>query len=186
MEPVSGCIQGWSSVICPWSFVLGHLSFVLGHLSFVICHLSFELAERAMASRSFEQLEVYQLSEQLADDVWRLVLCWPRLAQDTVGKQLIRACDSIGANIAEGSGKGSFADNRRYVRVARGSLYETRHWLRCAFRRQLLSTDDTNRLKPMLTELGPRLNAYLRSIGRSIGAKPRTMEHHKGPMTNDK
>jgi four helix bundle protein len=80
-----------------------------------------------MASHGFEQLQVYQLAERLADDVWYLVLAWPRLAQDTVGKQLIRACDSIGANIAEGSGKGTYADNRRYVRVARGSLCESRH-----------------------------------------------------------
>jgi four helix bundle protein len=120
-----------------------------------------------MASRSFESLRVYQLSEQLADDVWHLVLKWPRLAQDTVGKQLIRACDSIGANIAEGSGKGTYADNRRYVRMARGSLYESRHWLRRAFRRQLLAQPEIDRIRPLLDELSPRLNAYLRSIGRN-------------------
>jgi four helix bundle protein len=135
-----------------------------------------------VASRSFEQLEVYQLSERLADDVWYLVLTWPRLAQDTVGKQLIRACDSIGANIAEGSGKGTFADNRRYVQVARGSLYETRHWLRRAFRRQLLSPCDTERLKPMLMELAPRLNAYLRSIGRKMHSQDNEPTH----LTNEK
>jgi four helix bundle protein len=124
-----------------------------------------------MATRGFEDLRVYQLSEKLADDVWHQVLSWPRLAQDTVGKQLIRACDSIGANIAEGSGKGTYADNRRFVRVARGSLFETRHWLRRAFRRGLLAPADTDRLKPMVDELGPRLNAYLKSIGRQPPAK---------------
>jgi four helix bundle protein len=53
-------------------------------------------------------------------------------AKDTVGKQMVRAGDSIGANIAEGSGRGSFQDNRRFIRIARGSLYETMHWLRRA------------------------------------------------------
>jgi len=120
-----------------------------------------------MSSCSFEKLEIYQLAEDLADDVWKLVLTWPRLAQDTVGKQLIRAADSIGANIAEGSGKGTYADNRRFVRVSRGSLYETRHWLRRAFRRKLLPPSDIERLSALLKELGPRLNAYLRSIGRT-------------------
>jgi four helix bundle protein len=142
-------------------------------MSLVICHLSFDNSvENAMASHSFEKLEVYQLSEKLADDVWILVLKWPRLAQDTVGKQLIRACDSIGANIAEGFGKGTYADNRRFVRVSRGSLYEARHWLRRAFRRNLLSSTDTKQLRPLLDELGPRLNAYLRSIGRSTEPRP--------------
>jgi four helix bundle protein len=118
-----------------------------------------------MASSGFENLDVYRLSERLADDIWFLVIKWPRIAQDTVGKQLIRSCDSIGANIAEGSGKGTYADNRRYVRMARGSLYESRHWLRRAFRRQLLSQSEIDHLKTLLSELGPRLNAYLRSIG---------------------
>ena len=137
-----------------------------------------------MATRGFEELKVYQLEETLADDVWHLVLKWPRLAQDTVGKQLIRACDSIGANIAEGTGKGTYADNRRYERVARGSLCETRHWLRRAFRRGLLAPADTERLKPMVEELGPRLNAYLRSIGR----QPPVIQDppSDSQMTNDK
>src|SRR6476660_1894209 len=98
-----------------------------------------------MPSVGFERLQVYQLAEKVADDIWQVVMAWPRLAQDTVGKQLIRACDSIGANIAEGSGRGTYADNRRFVRIARGSLYEARHWLRRAFRRNLLSSADTDR-----------------------------------------
>jgi four helix bundle protein len=52
-----------------------------------------------------------------------------------VGKQLIRAADSVGANIAEGDGRGTYADNRRHVRIARGSLNETKHFLRRAYRR---------------------------------------------------
>jgi four helix bundle protein len=140
-----------------------------------------------MSSCGFERLAVYQLSEQLADDVWKLVLAWPRLAQDTIGKQLIRACDSIGANIAEGSGKGTYADNRRYVRVARGSLYESRHWLRRAFRRQLLSTEEVDRLRPLIDELGPRLNAYLRSIGNTSSSNRKSPSSDNGQqMTSDK
>lgn len=92
-----------------------------------------------MAKTNFENLVVYQLSEQIADQVWQMVRGWSPLARDTVGKQLIRAADSIGANIAEGDGRGSFQDNRRFVRIARGSLNETKHWLRRAFRRKLLN-----------------------------------------------
>jgi four helix bundle protein len=83
-----------------------------------------------------------------------------------VGKQLVRAADSVGANLAEGCGRQSFPDNRRFVRIARGSLNETRHWLRRAFRRGLLDDATITALKPLLDELAPRLNAYLSSIGR--------------------
>jgi four helix bundle protein len=119
-----------------------------------------------MANEPFENLRVYQLSETLSDEVWMIVLEWQSLARDTVGKQLIRAADSIGANIAEGCGRGSYPDNRRFVRIARGSLNETRHRLRRAFRRRLLTRERISKLKPWLDELAPSLNAYLRSIGR--------------------
>ena len=52
------------------------------------------------------------------------------ILKETIGKQLFKAADSIGANILEGTGRGSFQDNRRFVKIARGSLNETQHWLR--------------------------------------------------------
>jgi len=118
-----------------------------------------------MATTAFEKLAVYQLAERLADEVWNIVGKWTPLARDTVGKQLIRAADSIGANIAEGVGRRSFQDNRRFVRIARGSLNETKHWLRRAYKRGLLEEKTVHLLKPILDELAPRLNAYLKSIG---------------------
>ena len=114
---------------------------------------------------SFENLRVYELAEKLADAVWNMVCRWKPLAKDTLGKQMIRSADSVGANIAEGYGRGTYQDNRRFVRQACGSLYETRHWLRRAFTRKLLSADEIDKLKPVIDELGPKLNAYLKSIG---------------------
>ncbi|HXJ94839.1 MAG TPA: four helix bundle protein [Terriglobia bacterium] len=77
----------------------------------------------------FENLQVYKLAEKLADEIWHIVLAWDYFPRDTVGKQMVRAADSVGANIAEGAGRGSFQDNRRFIRMARGSLNETRHWM---------------------------------------------------------
>jgi len=132
-----------------------------------------------MGTRGFEELRVYQLAEELCDTIWDLVQDWDSLAKDTVGRQIVRAADSIGANISEGVGRGSYQDNRRFVRIARGSLNETRHWLRRAFKRKLLSDEQVERLKPLIEELGPKLNAYLNSIGPP--RKQRTND--KGQMT---
>ena len=118
-----------------------------------------------MATKGFEHLEVYRLAEDLADKVWEAVKSWDTFAKSTVGRQLVRSADSVGANIAEGCGRGTYPDNRRFVRIARGSLNETRHWLRRAHRRRLLTGEHEANLKPLIAELGPRLNAYLRSIG---------------------
>lgn len=73
-----------------------------------------------MKRTKFENLRVYQLSEELADEVWKIVSAWDCFAKDTVGKQLVRSADSVGANIAEGEGRGSYQDNRRFIKIARG------------------------------------------------------------------
>jgi four helix bundle protein len=118
-----------------------------------------------MTKTNFETLQVYQMSEALADNIWDIVMQWDSFARDTVGKQIVRSADSIGANIAEGSGRGSFQDNRRFIRIARGSLYEARHWLRRAYKRDLLTEEQIEKLKPIIENLSPMLNGYLRSIG---------------------
>lgn len=119
-----------------------------------------------MVPAGFERLRVYQLAEEMADLAWEVVIRWDRLAKETVGKQFIKAADSIGANIAEGTGRGSFADNRRFAKIARGSLFEVKHWLRRAYRRKLLTENEVAAFRKLLGELAPRLSAYINSIGR--------------------
>ena len=119
----------------------------------------------------FENLRVYQMSETLADEIWEIVIGWNNLAKDTVGKQIIRSADSVGANIAEGEGRGTHADNKRFVRIARGSLQETQHWLRRAYKRNLLTKEQIEKLKPLIENLSPSLNACLSSIGKTDGLK---------------
>ncbi|MBI4580733.1 MAG: four helix bundle protein [Planctomycetes bacterium] len=118
-----------------------------------------------MARTSFEELRVYPLAERLADEIWNTVALWDTFAKATVGEQLVDAADSIGANIAEGAGRGSYRENRRYVRISRGSLYEVKHFLRQAYCRKLVDEQQVGRLKPIMDELAPTLNAYLQSIG---------------------
>src|SRR2546421_1116296 len=121
-----------------------------------------------MERTNFEKLQVYQLFEKIADNIWNIVVKWDSLAKDTVGKQIVRAADSIGANIAEGSGRGSLQDNRRFVRIARDSLYETIHWLRRSYMRKLLSQTETKKLRALVEELSPKLNAFLRSVDKRL------------------
>ncbi|PWT83150.1 MAG: four helix bundle protein [Acidobacteria bacterium] len=118
-----------------------------------------------MEKTNFENLQIYKLSERLADQLWKIVNRWDVFARDTVGKQLVKAGDSIGANIAEGTGRGTDPEMRRFIRIARGSLYETRHWLRRAYKRRLLTSKQVEELTPVINELTPKLNAYLKAIG---------------------
>ena len=114
-----------------------------------------------MARTNFENLRVYKLSEELADVIWAIVIRWEYLCQRHCRRQIVRSADSVGANIAEGTGRHNFQDNRRFVKIARGSLNETQHFLRCAFKRNLLTSADVKKLKPVVDNLAPQLNSYL-------------------------
>ena len=124
-----------------------------------------------MERTGFENLRVYQLSEEVSDLIWDIVIGWDRFARDTVGKQIVNSADSVGANIAEGTGRGSFADNRRFTRIARGSLFEVKHWLRRSFRRNLLKEEEIIKLQELVNELTPKLSAYIHSIGKKADNK---------------
>ena len=120
-----------------------------------------------MATKSFQELRLYKLSERLADEIWKAVNTWEPFAKNTIGQQIVRSADSVGANIAEGVGRGCYLDNKRFVKIARGSLYETQHWLRRAYTRNLLTVEQVNILTAIINDLAPQLNSYLQSIGSS-------------------
>lgn len=113
----------------------------------------------------FEKLDIYKLSEKAADEIWNIVERWDDFKKKTIGVQLIRSCDSIGANIAEGNGRGTYNENRRFSRIARGSLYESIHWLRRACKRNLLTKRQIGEIKSIIDELAPKLNAYISALG---------------------
>ena len=119
-----------------------------------------------MAFLRFEDLRVFQLAEKLCDDIWSIVISWEYFEKNTVGMQLVKSADSVGANIAEGAGRGTHRENKRFVRISRGSLNETKYWIRRARRRSLITDQQNIFLREMIDELGPSLNAYLKSIGR--------------------
>ena len=115
---------------------------------------------------AFENLQVYQLAEQLSDLTWLIVQRWGHFEKDTIGKQLAKAADSVGANIAEGSGRGSTKDNSRFAKIARGSLFEVKHWLRQAYKRNLLSDSEVGKFQETLDVLTPKLSAYINFLAK--------------------
>src|SRR2546429_7479103 len=114
-----------------------------------------------MPKTNFENLKVYQLAEKLADEIWEIVIKWDQLPKYTVGQQIVKSADGIGSCIAEGSGRGTAQDNRRFIGIARGSLYETKHWLRRAFKRKLLTDAETGSLRSIVNDLTPCIERLL-------------------------
>jgi four helix bundle protein len=116
-----------------------------------------------------EDLRIYQIAEEMAEKVWKLVAAWPIFAKDTIGKQLVRSADSIGANIAEGYGRHHIKDNIWFLYIARGSLQETKSWLAKVRERKLIAIQDYEKLITLIRTLEPALNRFINAkanIGR--------------------
>ncbi|HEY1594627.1 MAG TPA: four helix bundle protein [Thermoleophilaceae bacterium] len=106
----------------------------------------------------FKGLRVYALARALAAQIYAQVGEWRYLDQRTLGTQLIRSGDSVGANIAEASGRWHHADQRRLLLIARGSLKETEHWILVAQERGLMDS----RAHESIAEIARMLNGLIR------------------------
>jgi len=117
-------------------------------------------------SNKLEDLEIYLLSESIADDIWTIVLTWDYFAKDTVGKQLVRSADSIGANLAEGFGRFHYKENKNFCYFSRGSLMETKNWIKRLYKRNLITAEQYQTLLSRLELIHLKLNAYIKFIGK--------------------
>ena len=114
-----------------------------------------------------EEFETYNLSMEVSEKIYEVVNTWDFFAKDTIGKQLVRATDSIAANLSEGLGRHFHKETRQFSYYSRGSLYETKTWLSKANRRKLISNEDHEYFLKELKNIEVKLNNYIRSLGNS-------------------
>ena len=119
-----------------------------------------------MSHNRIEELDVYNLAEEISDEIWNIVLTWDFFAKDTVGKQICRAADSISANIAEGYGRFHFKENKNFCYYSRGSILEVKSFLRKSKHRNLITEEQHNTLFKKLELVHIKLNNYIKFIGK--------------------
>lgn len=112
-----------------------------------------------MSKSRLEDLEIYIEATNIANEVWNTVISWNDFEKRTVGMQLCRAIDNVGANIEEGFGRGSRLDNARFSKIARASLFESKHWLAQANTRRVLTVDLNNIISERIENLIPGVSA---------------------------
>ncbi len=117
-----------------------------------------------MAYGELEDLEVFRLAEWYCDRIYSLVHMWNGFDTHTVGDQLVRAADSVGANIAESYGRFHYAERIHFLHYARGSAYETIFWLRRAQQRNLLAAETVAKATSAYSSLIISLNSYIRML----------------------
>ena len=93
---------------------------------------------------TLDNLSSYKKSFDLSNEIWFIAVKWDYFSKDTVGKQLVKAGDSVSANIAEGFGRYSKKDKIKFYRISIGSLEESCDWINKAFARELLTEQQKN------------------------------------------
>ena len=122
---------------------------------------------------TLEKLEVYQLSETFSDRIWDIVIEWNFFQKDTIGKQLVRAADSISANIAERYGRYFYKESKQFYFYSRGSLLETKSWLSKCKRRHIIQENVCNDLLQQAETILIKLNAFIKFIAKSADHNPK-------------
>jgi four helix bundle protein len=102
---------------------------------------------------------------ELAESVWAIVVRWSFFEKDTVGKQFVKAVDSIAASLSEGLGRYHYKEKKNFSYYSRGSLFESKTWLSKAMNRQLVTREQFATLNNEMDAIGKMINGYIRSIG---------------------
>ncbi|MAQ93402.1 MAG: hypothetical protein CMM84_07735 [Rhodothermaceae bacterium] len=114
--------------------------------------------------RSYEDLEAWQFAVALAESVYRATEAFPTDETFGLRSQMRRAAVSVPSNIAEGWGRQSRKDYVRFLRTARGSLYELQTQVEIACRVGLLAPDNAGTLRGDADRAGRVLHGLIRSL----------------------
>jgi four helix bundle protein len=117
-------------------------------------------------AKELKNLEIYKSSVEIGNLIWNLVSRWKEFEKKSIGIQLVKAIDSVGANLAEGFGRYHYKEKKMFSYLARGSLEEAIHWSRIATMRGIIGDEDAERVKSFFSELSPKLNAYISQLGK--------------------
>ena len=125
---------------------------------------SLNRAGSAKMIRTFRDLIVWQRAMELVDHANELSANFPSEERFALTSQFHRSAGSIPANIAEGYGRGSRGDYLRFLKIARGSLYETETHVEIARRRRWLNPSLSPIAFDLIREVDRLLSALIRRL----------------------
>ena len=122
--------------------------------------------------RNFRQLEVWKKAHSLALDLYRLTASFPTSEKYGLVTQIQRAAASIGANLAEGCGRDTNADFRRFVQIACGSACEVEYHLILARDLDLIDDPTYSRFNAQTNEVKRMLHGLIQYLGSESAKSP--------------
>jgi four helix bundle protein len=112
----------------------------------------------------FRKLMVWQKSYQLALSIYQSTGSFPREELFGITSQMRRAAASIPANIAEGSGRGSDTELRRFCQIALGSANELEFFTLLSRDLHYLEVGQYNQLNDTISEVQRMLASLIQKL----------------------
>lgn len=106
-------------------------------------------------------IEAYREAFYLSNYVWSVVKNWDYFSKKTVGEQLVRAVDSISANIAEGFGRYGKRDKIKFYYYSHGSVKEALDWNEKSKIRELINKEEYKYIFDKLIFLPKSINQLI-------------------------
>lgn len=118
--------------------------------------------------RSYRDLSAWKRGRELSLAVYQTTRCFPADERFGLTAQIRRSAVSVPSNIAEGYGRGRAADYARFLRVARGSLFELETQLLISLDLKYVQVDAHERLQTLINECARPLSGLIRRIEQSM------------------
>jgi four helix bundle protein len=113
------------------------------------------------------QLKAYKLSCDYSLECWKIYQEFNMQMRIIIGTQTIRSVDSVGSNIAEGYGRFHYLDKIKFYYNARGSLFESKHWIYTLYKRNIIDKEKYFLLMDFYREIQICLNGLINSTYKS-------------------
>ena len=115
----------------------------------------------------FKSLRVTPLIRDAVSDIYRITATFPDSERYGLASQMRRAAVSIGANLAEGTGRSSDCDFARFVQIARGSSHELEYHMLVASDLGMLEASQATELLGKIRKISGMLHALAKRLRES-------------------
>ena len=115
----------------------------------------------------FKNLEIWKRAVGFATDIYKATSTFPDEEKYGLTSQLRRCSVSIGSNIAEGAGRNTEKDFKRFLSIAYGSSYELETQLIIATNLELIDASLSVELCNEIDELQKMIYTFAKGLGKN-------------------